>query len=1055
METKDLKKYAPQARTDFIEAVSAKAAVYGLLHNEIVPMQQGGDTVIIGDRAFPGVIANQRRELERQINELGYDQFIESIAYTWFNRLVAIRYMEVHGYLDHGYRVLSHPEGKATPEILEHAERLELPGLDADKVIDLKLDGSKDDELYRLILIAQCNALARLMPFMFGGTDDATELLLPDNLLHTDSLVRKLVAGLPSESLQSVEAIGWLYQFYISEKKDDVFAALKKGKKITPENIPAATQLFTPHWIVRYLVENSLGRLWMLNNPSSGLIDQMDYYIKPEEPEADFLVIHSPEEIKICDPACGSGHMLTYAFDLLYSIYEEQGYQAADITRLILENNLHGIEIDGRAGALSAFALTMKAREKYRRFLTTSKVVQPNICVLANIHEDEQLLTEHFEFQLENNIDFSRIVEEIGNTWIANGKILQYQRFLNVESVSEALIDQLVVENRLLDVVKEITDPSDLKGKLKKYIDGKSEWSNLSKGERSSYNSRVFWHLVDTGEIENYDHLFDLKRSVSRGLIETVNQFKESENFGSLIRPFLKRSPQILEVLENQKTTDALLKTNNSLLITHIHQKVITGLRQADYLSPKYHVVVANPPYMGSSSHNPKLKEMVKQDYDDAKSDLYAAFIHRNLDLLVPSGLVGMITIPNWMFLTSFEKVREYILVEKRIISLVHNGRGVWGSDFGSCSFILANSRASTDGTYLRLFKRQGEVKHNDQLIEAFFDRDSFRQYKASQQQLMLIPGSPIAYWASDAVLTAFREGEQLGEVARPKVGMNTTNNELFVRCWYEVNHEKIGFAFEDSLSAMNSDKKWFPYNKGGAFRRWFGNNDFVVDFENDGERICTYIDTHPTAKVASSGRVINRDKYFKKGISWSFVSSTSFGVRATDCGFVFDVGGSSAFPDEHHYPMVIGFLSSNVAFFILKMLNPTLNFQAGNLTALPWLESKIAAERSEISTLVDECIQICRDDWDSFESSWEFQGDPVLLVRAEVEPTCLEVTYEHTRKRWDWGRNRLASLEQRNNEIFTRCYGLQAELNSTMPSKQVTLSHNPSYRYGDDKSES
>ena len=1028
METKDLKKYAPQARADFIEAVSAKAAVYGLLHNEIVPLQQGGDTVIIGDRAFPGVIANKRRELERQINESGYDQFIESIAYTWFNRLVAIRYMEVHGYLDHGYRVLSHPEGKATPEVLEHAERLDLPSLDADKVIDLKLDGSKDDELYRLILIAQCNALARLMPFMFGGTDDATELLLPDNLLHTDSLVRKLVAGLPSDSLQSVEAIGWLYQFYISEKKDDVFAALKKGNKITPENIPAATQLFTPHWIVRYLVENSLGRLWMLNNPGSGLIDQMDYYIKPEEPESDFLKIESPEEIKICDPACGSGHMLTYAFDLLYALYEQQGYQAADIPRLILENNLHGIEIDGRAGALSAFALMMKAREKYRRFLTTSKVVQPNICVLANIHEDEQSLTEYFEFRLENNSDFCHVVEEIGNTWIANGKIRQYQKFLNVESISEALIDQLIVESGLLDVVKEITDASEVKGNLKKYIDGKSEWSNLSKGDRSIHTSRVFWHFVDNGEIENYINLFDLKRSVSRALVETVNQFKESDNFGSLIRPVLTGSSKILESLEHQSARDALLNTNNSLLITNTHHKVLTALQQADYLSPKYHVVVANPPYMGSGSHNPALKEMVGEEYSDTKADLYASFIQRNLDLSVPKSLIGMITIPNWMFLSSFESLRHTVLTTKRLASLIHNGRGVWGSDFGSCSFIVENKHTNAKGTFLRLFTRQGEVKSNDELVEAFFDQIHFPRFHVSGSEFSTIPGMPLAYWLSPELRRTFTKESLANEIITE--GQNkTANNERFVRFHWEVSRSEYG-----------RDKKWLLYSKGGDYRKWYGNLEHVVDWSPSATK---------HYRASSSCRIIAEKFWYKAGITWTDITSTGTGFRYLPQDTTFDMAGPTAFfNDDAVLPQYLCLLNSTYVGRLLPVLNPTLHAQLRDVKAIPNLTEITQTPETEQFGL--EAIAIARQDWDRYEGSIDF-SHPALSFRDQSR---IEESFRHGKSQWSSEVEKTKHIEEVINERIVSNCSLQGEFETKVSLKSITLFCNPAYRYASEKSD-
>jgi hypothetical protein len=395
MNLSKLKTYAPEARRDFIQAMTDRAAFYGLTAKKIEPVDVRGDVAVIAGRDHPRAIAGKRQKLEARVARDGFDQTMEAMAYTWFNRLVAIRFMELHGYLDHGYRVLSHPDGKLMPEILEHAEHVELPGLTKDRAIDLKLEGNKESELYRLLLTAQCNALHKAMPFLFERIDDETELLLPDNLLHSDSLVRKLVDGIDEDDWREVEVIGWLYQFYISEKKVQVFAGLKKNKKITHENIPAATQLFTPHWIVRYLLENSLGRLWMLNRPNSKLREQMDYYVAPEQPEGDFLRLSSPEEIKVCDLACGSGHMLTYAFDLLHAIYQEEGYDAADIPGLILTHNLHGIEIDKLAGTLAAFALTMKAAARRKRFLRRG--MQPNVCVLEPVRFEAGELNDYMD----------------------------------------------------------------------------------------------------------------------------------------------------------------------------------------------------------------------------------------------------------------------------------------------------------------------------------------------------------------------------------------------------------------------------------------------------------------------------------------------------------------------------------------------------------------------------------------------------------------------------------------------------------------------------------
>jgi hypothetical protein len=526
--TNALKTYAPKARKDFIAAMITRAAKFGITKKEIAEQREQGDVVIVGADALPKKVGEQRKKLVGRIKKHGFEQAIEAVAYTWFNRLVAIRHMELHGLLDHGYRVLSHPSGKELPEILEHAEHLDLPGLDKSKVIDLKLDGTKDAELYRMLLIAQCNALHRAMPFLFERIDDETELLLPDNLLHSDSLIRKLVAAIDEADWQDIEVIGWLYQFYISEKKDEVFAGLKKNQKITADKIPAATQLFTPHWIVRYLVENSLGRLWLLNRPDSPLAEQMDYYIAPEEPETDFLKIGKPEEIKVCDPACGSGHMLTYAFDLLHAIYEEEGYDPKEIPAHILKNNLTGIELDDRAGALAAFALAMKAAEKLgrRRFLQMEE--RPDIVVLQD-----------------------------------------------VTFTPEEMTDVQAVVGRDL-----FTDE----------------------------------------------------------LRETLLQFSEAKNFGSLIMPKLRDPAATLRVVEARDFS-------SDLLLKEVQDRVVAVLKMAEALSSSYHVVLANPPYMASGGMNKDLKEFVSSKFPNSKTDLFSTFVERCLSAAVDKGLVAMVTI--------------------------------------------------------------------------------------------------------------------------------------------------------------------------------------------------------------------------------------------------------------------------------------------------------------------------------------------------------------------------------------------------------------------------
>jgi Eco57I restriction-modification methylase len=935
METKYLKKYAPEARRDFIAAVTNKAAVYGLLPKAVLPMQEDGDVVIIGDRPFPRAVAKQRRELEMRINQRGFASFIESSAYTWFNRFVAIRFMELHGYLSHGYRVLSHPSGGNVPEVMEYAERLDLPGLDRDAVIDLKLDGQKDDLLYQMLLLAQCNALHELMPFMFEKVDDATELLLPDNLLHTESLVRKLVDGLPPENLEDIEAVGWLYQFYISEKKDDVFAALKKGNKITPENIPAATQLFTPHWIVRYLVENSLGRLWMLNHPDSRLVEQMDYYIRPEEPETDFLRISSPEEIKICDPACGSGHMLTYAFDLLYAIYEEQGYQATDIPRLILTHNLYGIEIDQRAGALAAFALTMKAREKYRRFLSAGKVVQPNICVLENIQ----------------------------------------------------------------------VDPEDL----------------------SAYMDKVSRDLF-SGRLQG-----------------VVNQWEEADNFGSLIRPLVTDVSEVLELLRERQMDE-------DLFLAGVHQKVLKALRQADYLSPKYHVVVANPPYMGAKGMTDRLKTLGKKNFPKSKADLYSMFMDRLMTLGLAGSQLGLMTPFTWMFLLSHSDIRDKVLHEGTITTLV---RPEYHAFFDSafvpvCAFTMVTvANPNQNGTFIDLNEFYGADQQPIRLLEAINNPAVGYRHTAAPVDFDKIPGMPLAFWVSDRVRSVFENNPQMKERADSKQGLATANNGRFMRRWWEVSLGNLGIGLPSAEEASASGLRWFPLNKGGPFRKWYGNHEFVINWRDNGAEVRAYVnERYPYLKGNIDYVIKDRGKYFLESVSWSDITAASNAFRYYPEGFLYDHTGHSAFCDSRDDMLVLLSFANNVfCTSAARMLNPTMHFHLGNFDVLPWPKT---LQSSVVRPIVESLIQLSREDWNERELSWEFGSLPML-----DDQVTLETAYNDQREK---NRNRISEvkqLETKNNEAFLGANGLTDEFESAVPDGLVTLNCNPLHRYGSDKSES
>ena len=732
METLKLKRFAQYARRSLLEQVSGKLKL--VLTAESSARREHDAAV---------------KKLEEAIQKTDKEHVIERVAYIWFNRFCALRFMDVNRYTRIG--VVSPAEGQFQPEILAEAK---MGHIDEEMVHDkvrqqifALLDGkapSRDPqgEAYRLLVVAACNFWNKAMPFLFQRIDDYTQLLMPDDLLSGNSILAYTREAMTPDACEDVEVIGWLYQFYISEKKDEVFDGLKKNKKITPENIPAATQLFTPHWIVRYLVENSLGRLWLLNRPGSKLIEQMDYYIKPEQPETDFLRISKPEQINICDPACGSGHMLTYAFDLLYAIYEEEGYEPAEIPEKILTNNLYGIEIDERAGELAAFALTMKARAKQRRFF--NKGVKPNICVLENVHFD-------------------------GN-------------------------------------------------ELKDYMD------------------------------------FVGRDLFTAPLQTTLRQFEEADNFGSLIRPDVTDVDGMLRVLESKNVS-------GQLFISMTHQKVLQALRQADYLSPKYHVVIANPPYMGGKGMNGRLAAWAKDNFPNSKSDLFAMFVERNLDLAQMHGVVAMITMQSWMFLSSFEALRTRLLGQNTLLSMAHLGArafdSIGGEVVSTTAFVLENAnRLDFKGSYLRLVSGNSEIEKNDAIREAVRDPDCGWLFRSSAADFKKIPGSPIAYWVSDKAMASFSWAKRVDNSFELIQGMITGDNAKYVRFWYEISSRYF--------SIFSQDKNyWVPYNKGGEARKWYGNHDLVVDWRSRGEGF-------------TRNRSTNSHLYFRPYASWSYAVSSS-----------------------------------------------------------------------------------------------------------------------------------------------------------------------------------
>jgi len=920
MDTSKLKKFAQFARESLMDQVAAKLE-YVLATGSTERREK--ETAV--------------KDLQKQINATSKEAVIERVAYTWFNRFCALRFMDVNRYTKIG--IVSPVEGNSQPEILAEAKQGHIDDrfMTADKAehVFKLLSGTQSSqnpqsEAYRLLIVAVCNHYHRAMPYLFEKIEDYTELLMPDDLLSNNAILAYVRESMTPDACKDVEIIGWLYQYYISAKKDAVFEELKKKKKkIGAENIPAATQLFTPHWIVRYLVENSLGRLWLLNNPSSNLKAKMDYYIEPEEAEDDFLKISSPEELKICDPACGSGHMLTYAFDLLYTIYEKECYEPSEIPTLILQNNLYGIEIDERAGSLAAFALSMKARDKNRRFLENN--IQPNICVLENISFSGE--------------DFDAYKKKLG-------------------------------------------------------------------------------HNLFTGN-----------------LLQTLGQFEEADNFGSFIQPAETDVGSALELLREQNfDTDLFLKP--------IHDKVLKALTYADYLSPKYHVVIANPPYMGGSNMNGRLKVFLQEHYTDVKSDLFSAFIVRNSNLALPKGQLGFMTPFVWMFISSYEKLRKFVIDQKTITSLIQlEYSGFDGATVPICAFTMENAhKPEFKGGYIRLSNFKGSINQAPKTLEAIQNKDCGWFYRASAADFKKIPGSPIAYWVSDRVRTVFKKGRTIKDIATTRVGMATGDNDKFVRFWHETSHSTIGFDLDRS-SSKESNYKWFPYANGGESKKWYSNYFHIVNWENDGFILQT--EKHSSGRIRAHN--FNLDKIFNSDLTWSLINAHYNAIRILPPGFLFSSGAPSLFAKSKNDEIVIcGYYNSNISAYILNAINPTLNNNSSDTDKLPYFFDENI--KINIIQLVEKILSFAKYDWDAYEASWDFKTLPILVEEYKEEK--LAQTYDNLRANWQEMIDKTKLLEEENNRIFIDAYGLQDELTPDVPLKEITLTCNPRYRYRGDKTD-
>ena len=913
MNKSSIKNYAVWARNELIERVSQKAYEYGVTENSIPAL----NTETINGRILSQEEKKQLNELIREVKTNGFHHVIEEVAYTWFNRFIALRFMEVNNYLPQRIRVFTNENNEFKPEILTEAIHIEIDGLDKQKVFDY-IEKNNEEELYKYLLLTLCNDMNSYLPDMFTSIKDYKTLLFPNNLLREDSVLDKLVKDIDEDDWkEQVQIIGWLYQYYNSELKDIVM----KKKNYTKDDIPAATQLFTPDWIVRYMTENSLGRLWVDGHPDFKH-DHWKYYLEeaPQEKEVEEKLKKikekhaklKPEDIKVLEPCMGSGHILVYAFDVLMDIYRESGWSDKDAAKSILENNLYGLEIDERAYHLAYFSLMMKARSYNRRILSKSTKVN----------------------------------------------------------------------------VLEIREPS------------------------SKYKKEYNQYLKDYAEIAKY----------------LVEEFKYAKELGSItnieysVEQLTKFNEYLTELKENKDTLGIIEQAD----ILELYDLLKPLVRQAILLTQKYDVVITNPPYMAPDAIQ---KPYVQKYYPDSKSDLFAVFIEKCHDFITPNAYQAMITMHSWMFLSSFEKLRTKLLKDNTIINMAHLGARAFdeigGEVVQTTTFIFNNAYIKD---YNSTFKRLVDYNSQDSKENAFLGDDNL--YHSSSTNFTKIPGSPIAYWVSENTRKAFSE-QCISDICITKQGLATCNNNLFLRLWFEVNKQNIYYKCQNQNESINSSLKWYPYNKGGEFRKWYGNNNYLVNWQFGGKDIHEYNGIPFSFRGAP---VRAKEFYFKPGITYGLITSSSFSARNIEGGFIFDVGGSMLFPKETQKYYLLGFLLSKITEYILKILNPTINYQVGDISNLPIL--KKVFEVPQISILSQYNISLSKSDWDSFETSWDFKVHPLVKNHVNRISEAYKLWDEECEDRF----NTLKSNEEELNRMFIDIYGLQDELTPEVEDKDVTV---------------
>ena len=956
-----IKKFAIDARNKLIASVTDKAGMLGITSDNCSEaITKGADFEVYKTAAGTEVTLNkkqceQRRKLVDQIHARGFEAVVEEVAYTWFNRICAIRFMEVNDYMyPVRVRVLSsEKEGKNEPDVVTMAPDIDWNFTDKEReeIIDAKMNNRLDD-LFRMLFIKQCNLLHEVLPGLFEETEDYTEMLLNISFTNEADVIRMLVDGIDEKDFNittvdedgkaagQVEIIGWLYQYYNTEPKNKAFA--KKGK-ITKEEVPAVTQLFTPDWIVRYMVENSLGRMWVEGHPDDELKSKWKYYLdeaKQEESvqqeldkiKAEYATL-KPEDIKLIDPCMGSGHILVYAFDVFMQIYENAGWSQRDAAQSIIQNNIYGLDIDDRAAQLSYFAVLMKARQYDRRILTRG--IEPNV----------------YAVQESNGIN---------------------------------------------------------RGQLKYFGVG------LTDAEKN----------VAVSQME--------------GLLNTLNDAKE---YGSLLNVEDYDWELLEKFVENTDTESQISFDTYGLDETEELLKRL--IRTGKVMAQKYEVVATNPPYAGTSNLSAKVNNFVKKNYPDSKADLYATFIERGREILKKNGIQTMITMHSWMFLSSYEKLREKMAC-MGLINMIHLGARAFDEIAGevvqTVSYIaVKNSLYDYKGVYCRLVDAMSQDEKEKMFLSGI------NRFNTKQSIYVLIPGKTFAYWISDNLLNDFKVGISLSKFAAPKQGIATTDNNRFVRNWSEVVFENISFGKESPLEAKESKKKWFPMNKGGEFRRWYGNRNYLVNYENDGFEIKqNVLKKYPYLKTPDFV-VKNSDYYFKECISWSKVSMSNICFRYFESGFIFSDAGMAMFVEQSKIKPIFGLMNSKIAYSFLQIIAPTTNFEAGHMEKIPILNEIFQNE--EINQKVEDAISVSKENWDISEMSWDFIRHPLILTIARNKEKFNDITniklaecFESWEKECNSRFERLKSDEEDLNRIFIEIYNMQDELTPEIADKDITI---------------